>query len=81
MAGPAFWSGRAEVANSFPAARLSAFTDFGWAGPKDAFSKGQPLIGGGVGASFLDGLIRMDLSHGFRGPKGWRFDLYFDGIL
>lgn len=79
--GDAFWSGRAEVANSFPAARLSAFTDVGWAGPRDGFWTGKPLIGVGVGASLLDGLVRFDLSRGLRAPRGWRFDLYFDGLL
>ncbi|MGE3615321.1 MAG: BamA/TamA family outer membrane protein [Gemmatimonadales bacterium] len=81
IAGESFWAARGEVANSFPAARISLFSDIGWAGPRAAFSTGKPLIGAGVGASFLDGLIRMDLSRRFRGDKGFRFDLYFDGIL
>lgn len=81
ISGDAFWSGRLEVANSFPAARISVFSDVGWAGPRDAFASGKPLIGGGVGGSFLDGLVRLDLSRRFRGDKGWRFDLYFDGVL
>jgi hypothetical protein len=81
LAGEAFWTGRAEVANSFPAARVSLFSDIGWAGPRTAFGTGKPLISAGVGASMLDGLIRMDLARGLRGPKGWRFDLYFDGVL
>ncbi len=79
--GSAFWSGRAEVANSFPAFRLSAFSDIGWAGPRADFTSGKPLIGAGVGVSILDGLVRLDLARGLRAPKGWRFDLYFDGIL
>lgn len=81
ISGQAFWAGRVEVANSFPGARLSVFADVGWAGARDAFSRGKPVYGGGVGGSFLDGLIRTDLSHAFNGPKGWRFDLYFDGVL
>jgi hypothetical protein len=79
--GTAFWSGRAEVANSFAAARVSLFSDIGWAGPREQFSSGKPLVSVGVGSSFLDGLVRMDLSRGLRAPKGWRFDLYFDGVL
>jgi len=79
--GPAYWSARVEVANSFPAARLTAFSDIGWAGPRDSFATGRPLIGGGIGASLLDGLVRLDLARGFREPRGWRFDLYFDGVL
>jgi len=58
-----------------------AFSDIGWAGPRDAFTRGRPLIGSGVGASLLDGLVRMDLSRALRAPTGWRFDLYFDGRL
>lgn len=81
ISGQAFWAGRAEVANSFPGARIALFSDVGWAGPRPAFSRGKALIGGGVGASFLDGLIRTDLSHAFNGARGWRFDIYFDGIL
>jgi hypothetical protein len=34
-----------------------------------------------VGASLIDGLVRMDLSRALRAPTGWRFDLYFDGRL
>jgi len=81
LAGSAFWSGRLEVANSFPAARVSVFSDIGWAGPRADFSRGRPLIGAGVGGSILDGLIRLDLSHGLRAPRGWRFDVYLDGVL
>jgi hypothetical protein len=80
-AGEAFWRGRVEVANSFPGIRLAAFSDVGWAGSRSAFRSGKPLLSGGVGASILDGLIRLDLARGLRAPKGWRFDLYFDGRL
>jgi hemolysin activation/secretion protein len=79
--GNAFWAGRLEVANSRPAVRLSGFADAGWAGDRASFSTGRPLLSAGVGASFLDGLIRMDLARALRAPTGWRFDLYFDGIL
>jgi hypothetical protein len=80
-AGEAYWRGRIEVANSFPGFRLAAFSDIGWAGSRSAFGTGKPLLGTGVGASILDGLIRLDLARGMRAPKGWRFDLYFDGRL
>ncbi|HEX9893347.1 MAG TPA: hypothetical protein VGA78_05455 [Gemmatimonadales bacterium] len=81
LAGPAFWSARAEVGNSFPAARVTVFGDAGWAGERSQFSTGRPLIGAGVGASFLDGLVRFDLARGLRDPKGWRLEIYVDGIL
>jgi hypothetical protein len=80
-AGASYWRGRVEIGNTFPAVRITAFTDAGWAGPRDGFWNGRPLIGSGVGASLLDGLVRMDLSRALRAPKGWRFDLYFDGRL
>ena len=79
--GPAFWRGRFEVGNAFPAFRLTVFTDAGWAGTRSNFVHGRALLGAGVGVSMLDGLIRMDLSRGLRAPVGWRFDLYFDGAL
>jgi hypothetical protein len=80
-AGASYWRGRIEVGNSFPAFRLTAFTDVGWAGRRADFWSGKPLIGSGIGGSILDGLIRLDLSRGMRAPQGWRFDLYFDGRL
>ena len=70
--------GRLEAGNAFPAARLTIFGDIGWAGPRGAFLEGRPLIGSGVGASFLDGLVRLDLARAMRTPTGWRFGLYFE---
>jgi hypothetical protein len=81
LSGPAFWAGRLEVGNQFPAARISLFSDIGWAGERSRFSRGSPLIGAGVGASFLDGLVRIDVAAGLRNPKGVRLELYFDGIM
>jgi hypothetical protein len=80
-AGESYWRGRLEVGNAFPAVRLTAFSDIGWAGPRAAFRNGRPLIGSGIGASLLDGLVRLDLSRAMRAPTGWRFDLYFDGRI
>ncbi len=79
--GPAFWRTRAELATSFPAARVAFFGDAGWAGPRDGVRAGRPLYSAGIGASFLDGYIRMDLARALRAPTGWRLDLYLDGIL
>jgi hypothetical protein len=79
--GASYWRGRLEVANSFPGARLAVFSDAGWAGPRADFRRGKPRVSVGAGVSLLDGLVRFDLAHGLRAPKGWRFDLYFDGRL
>jgi hemolysin activation/secretion protein len=70
VAGEAFWRGRVEVANSFPGVRLAAFSDIGWAGSRSDFRRGKPLLSTGIGASLLDGLIRLDLARGTAGPEG-----------
>jgi hypothetical protein len=79
--GPAFWRTRAELATSFPAARLALFSDAGWAGPKAGFTRGRPLVSAGIGASFLDGTIRIDLARALRPPTAWRLYLYLNGLL
>jgi hypothetical protein len=79
--GEAFWRGRVEVANAFPAARVALFSDVGWAGSRSSFTTGRSLIGAGVGVSFFDGLVRIDLTRRLRAPTGWRMDFYVDGIL
>ena len=81
MNGTAFWRGRGEAGYGLPAVRLALFSDVGWAGDRDQFSKGQPLLSVGFGASFLDGILRMDLARRMRGQTGWRFDFYLDGVL
>jgi hypothetical protein len=81
LGGTAFWRARAELATPTPAARLVVFGDAAWAGPRDAWSADPRLLSAGVGASFLDGLIRMDLSRALRTPVGWRLDLYLDAAL
>ena len=81
LAGSAFWAGRVEVGNRFPAVRVSLFSDVGWAGDRADFSRGSPLISVGVGASVLDGLMRIDLAAGLKDPKGVRLEFYFDGIM
>lgn len=80
-AGEAFWRVRAEVANAFPAARVALFFDAGRAAPRDALSWRRALLSAGVGASFLDGLIRVDVGRALRSPVGWRVDFYTDGVL
>jgi len=84
--GESFWRGRLEVAARSPAARFALFGDAGWAGARRDFADnapfaGKPLLAWGVGASFLDGLVRLDLARGLRSPAGWRVDLYWDGAL
>lgn len=78
-AGNAFWLGRAEIGTSDPASRAIVFADLGWAGDRTAWRMaGRPLSGAGVGWSFLDGLVRLDLARGIYPSRQWRFDSYLE---
>ncbi len=81
LTGESFWRGRAEIGYGLPAVRLVGFSDVGWAGPRDSFSKGKPLLSVGAGISVLDGILRLDVARGLREPKGWAASLYFDAAL
>lgn len=78
-AGNAFWLTRAELGTRNAAARTIVFGDLGWAGDRSAWKDvGRPLSGAGIGWSFLDGLIRADVSRGIWPTKQWRMDLRLD---
>lgn len=79
--GDAFWRARAELANRWPAARVVLFSDVARADSRDRLSLSHPLVGVGVGASFLDGLFRVDMTRAITAPTGWRLDLYSDAAL
>jgi hypothetical protein len=81
IGGPDYWRARLELANASPGARLAVFSDAGWAGPGAALRTGRPLVAVGVGGSFFDGILRIDLARAMVSPKGWRMDFYVDGIL
>lgn len=81
LEGESFWRARAELGTPLPAARLVVFTDAGWAGARDAWDPDPALHSVGAGASFVDGLVRIDLSRALRGRTGWRVDLYLDAPL
>ena len=77
--GEAFWMGRLELGANRTGVRPVVFGDLGWAGPRDGWrSPGRPMSGVGVGASFLDGMIRVDLSRGIHPRVQTRFDLYLE---
>jgi hypothetical protein len=69
------------VGRAAPGARIVVFSDAGWAGTRDDVDLDPPLLSAGVGASFLDGLVRVDLARALREPTGWRVDLYLDGLM
>ena len=81
LTGSAFWFGRAEVANDFAAARVVAFGDFAWVGQGQRFEAAGFASSVGIGASLLDGLIRMDLARVLKGEDATRLHVYFDGLF
>jgi hypothetical protein len=59
--------------------RKIVFGDLGWAGSRTNFSHpGRPLSGAGIGASFMDGLVRIDLAKGIYPEKSVRANLYVE---
>ncbi len=77
--GDAFWITSAEIGTSSVGIRKIVFGDLGWAGSRTNFSHpGRPLSGAGVGASFMDGLIRIDLAKGIYPEKSVRANLYVE---
>jgi len=77
--GDAFWMTSAEFGTSNVGIRKIVFGDLGWAGSRTDFSHpGRPLSGAGVGASFMDGLIRIDVAKGIYPEKSVRANLYVE---
>ncbi len=79
--GDAFWRARAELATAGPRTRLVVFNDWGWAGSRDRIAHGRPLVSVGVGVTFLDGLVRIDLARALRAPVEWGFHPRFNAPL
>lgn len=77
--GDAYWLTRLELGMGTVFARPVIFGDLGWAGDRRNWNEGVvPVSGAGVGASFMDGLVRMDLAKGIRPRGGVRASLYLD---
>lgn len=77
--GDAFWLARAEMGVRAIAVRPVIFADLGWAGDRVNWARpGRPMSGVGVGASFLDGLIRFDVARGLFPVEQWRTGLYLE---
>ncbi len=77
--GDAFWMGRVELGSSFVGARPVVFYDIGWAGSRrDWGDQAHPISGAGVGASFIDGLVRFDLARGIYPEKKIKANLYVE---
>jgi hypothetical protein len=77
--GDAFWMTSVELGTGWPGFRKIVFGDLGWAGSRTNFSHpGRPLSGAGIGASFMDGLIRVDVAKGIYPEKSVRTNLYVE---
>lgn len=77
--GDAFWMSSAELGFGGAGFRKIVFGDLGWAGSRTDFAHpGRPLSGAGVGASFMDGLIRIDVAKGIYPEKSVRTNLYVE---
>ena len=77
--GDAFWMSSLELGTRSVGIRKIVFGDLGWAGSRTDFSHpGRPLSGAGIGASFMDGLVRIDLAKGIYPEKSVRANLYVE---
>ena len=79
--GDAYWLTRYEVGRRSGFFRPVAFFDLGWAGVRDKYTSANTQRGAGLGASFLDGLFRIDFARGLYPLKHWRTDLYLEAPI
>ena len=81
-AGDAYWLTHVEVGPRSVFFRPVAFYDLGWAGDRSDWGReGRALSGAGVGASFLDGLIRVDAAKGIWPTHSVRVNAYLQGAF
>jgi hypothetical protein len=77
--GNSYWLTHLEIGRGSVAARRVLFADLGWAGDRKSWSAmGRPASGVGVGLSFFDGLVRLDLARGLYPKEQWRFGTYLE---
>jgi hypothetical protein len=81
VAGTSMARGRLELARTASFGSLAVFGDWGWAGDRDDIVNANQRLSVGIGASLLDGLLRVDLARGLRAPRGWRLDMHLDALL
>jgi hypothetical protein len=81
VVGRSFVRGRGEIARGTGRATLALFGDVGWAGERSDFTLDDTLLSAGVGASFLEGAVRVDVARALRHSRGWTIGVYLDGLL
>ncbi|MBW3628925.1 MAG: hypothetical protein KY464_06470 [Gemmatimonadetes bacterium] len=79
--GSSFLRARAEIARGAGPVGLAVFSDAAWAGEHNAFRSDDVLVSAGLGATFLQGLLRADVARALRAPTGWKLELYLDAVL
>lgn len=80
--GPAFWAGQVDVAPLGGRIRPVIFLDAGQTGAISDLMSSTALVGGGVGLSLLNGLLRFDLSRAISpdSSRKLRFDIVIQGV-
>lgn len=81
LVGTSFLRSRVELSRGIQAVGLAVFSDWAWAGEKGDFDAAEGLWSAGAGATFLDGLFRIDVTRALRAPTGWRLELRLDSLL
>jgi hypothetical protein len=81
VGGTSYVRGRAELARAFTWGSLALFSDWAWAGARDAFDASQGFTSVGTGLSILDGIVRIDAGWGLDPPRNFRLEFYLDAIL
>jgi hypothetical protein len=81
VSGTSMARARLEVARTASFGAVAVFSDWGWAGDREDIRNANQRLSVGIGTSLLDGLVRVDLAHGLRNPRGWRLDLHLDAVL
>lgn len=77
--GNAYWLARLELGGMNTGIKPAVFGDIGWVGDRASWRDvGRPMSGAGIGASVLDGLLRLDVSRGLYPRRRVRLDLYLD---
>jgi hypothetical protein len=79
LSGDSYWLARAELGLGGSVLRPTVFYDAGWAGSRTAWSESAGNVrGAGMGVSFLEGLVRIDLARGVDPKTVWRAHLYVE---
>ncbi|MEJ2203305.1 MAG: hypothetical protein P8170_04285 [Gemmatimonadota bacterium] len=80
LEGRAFSRARGELGRDFAFGPLMLFADAGWAGNPSSGRLADALVSVGAGLSLVEGLVRVDAAWGLRAPRGFRLELYLDGV-